>query len=118
MPRAPKKCGRLDCPVRVTGTTYCPAHTPVWKGTTRRSRLPSDWPTRREAARQRAGDRCEASTRLGTTHHPECTGLGAECDHITPGDDHSPENLCWLSTPCHKVKTARESRDRNRGSRR
>mgnify|MGYP003619118941 CR=1 FL=1 len=27
MPRAPKKCGRLDCETRVTGRTYCPSHT-------------------------------------------------------------------------------------------
>jgi hypothetical protein len=28
MPRAPKKCGHIDCTERVTGgTTYCPTHT-------------------------------------------------------------------------------------------
>jgi len=26
MPRAPKGCGKADCPERVTGRTYCAAH--------------------------------------------------------------------------------------------
>lgn len=26
MPRAPKKCGALDCQVRVVGVTYCTTH--------------------------------------------------------------------------------------------
>lgn len=115
MPRAPKKCGKLTCQVRVVGRTYCPEHTPVWKGSTRRARLPQDWPARRAAAESRAGGRCEAESRLGVPHHRDCTRIGAECDHIRPGDDHSPANLCWLSAPCHKAKTARESRARARG---
>lgn len=33
MPRAPKQCGYLGCPVRVRGRTYCVDHTPVaWQG--------------------------------------------------------------------------------------
>lgn len=96
--------------VGVIDTTNCPACTLVWKGAARRFRLPADWPAPREAARQRAGDRCEASMRRGTRCHPERTGIGAECDHSTPGDDRGPENLCWLPPPCHEVKTARETR--------
>lgn len=39
-------------------------------------------------------------------HVEECDGVGAECDHVVEGDDHSLGNLQWLSTPCHKAKTA------------
>lgn len=116
MPRAPKKCGRPDCQQRVTGRTYCPNHTPVWRGSTRRSRLPADWDTRRAAAQTAAHGRCEMTTRLNRPHHRDCNGTGTECDHITAGDNHEPTNLCWLSTPCHKVKTASETRARNRTS--
>lgn len=109
-PRAPKKCGRTGCDTRVTGATYCAEHTPVWKNPSgRRDRLPADWDERRDAVRVRAHGRCQART-----HHPECTGMGSECDHIHAGDDHSLTNLQWLSKPCHKAKTAAESRDRNR----
>lgn len=112
--RAPKKCGRLDCDTRVTGTTYCPEHTPVWQGSTRRSRLPTNWNQIRIATEHRANGRCEAQSRLNQPHHPDCSGLGSECDHVIPCDDHSLANTCWLSTPCHKAKTARESAARNR----
>lgn len=113
MPRAVKKCGNLGCPERVTGRTYCPTHTPVWQGSTRRSRLPTNWPTLRADTERRADGRCEA-TRIGRPHHPACTGLGSECDHIQQGDNHSLDNLAWLSGPCHAAKTAQESRERNR----
>lgn len=109
-PRAPKKCGRAGCETRVTATTYCTVHTPVWRNPShRRERLPADWDERRDAVRARAHGRCQA-----LTHHPDCTGLGTECDHITPGDNHHLTNLQWLSTPCHKAKTATETRQRNR----
>jgi 5-methylcytosine-specific restriction protein A len=113
MPRAPKACGKPGCPEKVTGRTYCPAHTPTWVGSTRRPRLPDDWPDLRAQAERRAGGRCEADTRLGIPHHRDCNRLGSECDHIRQGDDHRPTNLCWLSTPCHRAKTARETRARN-----
>lgn len=109
MPRAPKKCGKLGCETRVVGTTYCPEHTPAWIGSTRRSRLPADWPERVDAVRTRAHNRCES-----LVHASGCSGLGAECDHIRAGDDHGLHNLQWLSAECHKAKTAQESRDRNR----
>ena len=113
MPRAPKKCGHPTCQTRVTARTYCPEHTPVWHGSTRKQRLPPNWATLRTQTETRAHGRCEA-TRIGRHHHTDCTGFGTDCDHITPGDDHSPQNLCWLSHPCHKAKTADESRTRNR----
>lgn len=83
----------------------------AWSTSTRRSRLPKDWPSRREATRERADGRCEGiSLDGGPRHHATgCSGIGRECDHHVPGDDHSLANLRWLSTPCHKAKTQAES---------
>ena len=83
-----------------------------WSGSTRRARLPSDWPKRRARVKARAKGMCEAKV-----HEPECSGEGAECDHIVHGDDHSLSNLQWLSGPCHKAKTLAEAGDALRGRR-
>lgn len=42
-------------------------------------------------------------------HEPQCNGIGNECDHITPGDNHTLTNLQWLSAACHKAKTTQEA---------
>ncbi|WP_374205687.1 HNH endonuclease [Crossiella sp. S99.2] len=34
--------------------------------------------------------------------------LATEVDHIVPGDDHRPENLQSICSPCHRTKSARE----------
>lgn len=47
---------------------------------------------------------CEAKV-----HDSKCDGVGAQCDHVTPGDDHSLANLQWLSAACHLAKTLREA---------
>lgn len=75
-----------------------------WSTSDRRQRLPNDWPAIRERVRQRAHGQCEAQH-----HEPDCDGIGTDCDHITPGDDHRMSNLAWLSRTCHKAKTAREN---------
>lgn len=73
---------------------------PAWAGSTRRTRLPADWPQRRaDAARRNPQRICHWCGRPG----------GTELDHIVPGDDHSPTNLDWIhARPCHAVKSARE----------
>lgn len=72
-----------------------------WQGTSnRRAELPPDWPVRRSIVAARAHGMCEART-----HDPRCDGTGRECDHIDGRDNHSLDNLQWLSTPCHKAKT-------------
>lgn len=75
-----------------------------WSTSDRRQRLPDDWPKRVAQVKARAKGRCEA-----TRHAHGCTGTGAECDHIVRGDNHDITNLQWLSTPCHKAKTAAEN---------
>lgn len=38
-----------------------------------------------------------------------CSGIGTQCDHVVPGDDHRLVNLQWLSAPCHAAKTKAEA---------
>lgn len=83
----------------------------AWESSTRRSRLPADWPKRRAQVKARAGGRCEGIDIDGTgkrIHVAECNGIGTDCDHDKRGDDHSLGNLRWLSLECHKAKTAAE----------
>lgn len=80
-----------------------------WAASDRRQRLPANWEDIRAQVKRRANGLCEY-----TNHHPKCTGIGTDADHITPGDNHHPDNLQWLSYPCHKRKTATETANRNR----
>jgi 5-methylcytosine-specific restriction protein A len=75
-----------------------------WSTSTRRQRLPSDWPKRRAVVKRRAQGQCQAQV-----HEPDCPRIGTECDHIIAGDDHSLSNLQWLSGPCHRAKTLAEA---------
>ena len=79
-----------------------------WQTSHRRDRLPHDWQRIRAAVRARANGRCQAKQ-----HANGCNGIGTDCDHIIPGDDNSLDNLQWLSSACHKAKTARETAARN-----
>ena len=81
----------------------------AWASSTRSARLPRNWRRLRAAVKKRAGGLCEASV-----HHPDCNGVGAQCDHVTPGDDHSLSNLAWLSVPCHRAKTLLEATEARR----
>lgn len=68
-----------------------------WDGSTRRARLPKDWPRRVELVLAR-DPICE-----------ECgVALSTQCDHVEPGDDHRLTNLQGLCDPCHAKKSARE----------
>ena len=72
-----------------------------WSGSTRRSRLPVDWPARRHAVMQRDHWQCRI-------RGPQCVVLAAEVDHINRGDDHDTVNLRAVCVPCHRAKTAAE----------
>lgn len=80
-----------------------------WSTSDRRARLPSNWSQLCREVKARAQGKCEA-----THHDPRCDGVGTDADHIIPGDHHDLANLQWLSSPCHRAKTARESAQRNR----
>jgi len=74
-----------------------------WAGSTRAARLPADWSTRRMLVRVRAGGRCEV-----VESGVRCHFLGAECDHVIPGDNHDLDNLQWICRPHHAAKSSRE----------
>jgi len=81
----------------------------AWSNSTRRERLPSNWPQLVREVKHRAQGRCEA------THHVDaCNGKGQEVDHRTQGDDHALPNLQLLSRQCHAAKTRAENAARNR----
>ena len=72
----------------------------AWSGSTRRARLPKDWPQRRRIVLER-----DPFCRIRT----HCTGApSTEVDHIRAGDDHNYANLQGACQPCHRHKTATE----------
>lgn len=75
-----------------------------WARSTRRDRLPSDWPARRREVLARAGGRCQAIMSDGT----RCRDRANQCDHIIAGDNHAPSNLQALCAWHHGRKTAAE----------
>jgi len=84
---------------------------PGWSGSDRRSRLPDNWDSLRLSVFRSDGWRCRFEFRPGQrcpvrddTH----TGAGLECDHIKPGDDHSPANLRTLCKRHHLMKSGGE----------
>lgn len=85
-----------------------------WYTSDRRDRLPdsAQWARIRGQVRERAHNHCQAQQ-----HSVLCNGIGSDCDHIIPGDDHSLSNLQWLNAHCHRLKTARETVERNHARR-
>lgn len=71
-------------------------------GSTRRDRLPKDWPKRRAKVLKRDNRICYVCG------HPGADGV----DHVIPGDDHSETNLRAIhhhvEPYCHRTKSARE----------
>jgi 5-methylcytosine-specific restriction protein A len=91
-------CAEPSCP-ELTVQPRCPKHQPKpWGSSTRRQRLPTDWPRRRQRILRR-DPICKACDVMPAT----------EVDHVTPNDDHSDTNLQGLCADCHRAKTSRES---------
>lgn len=76
----------------------------AWSGSTRRQRLPRDWPRIRRRIIRRDKGRCTAVYSDGT----RCVEPGTDVDHIVPGDDHTDANLQLLCGWHHKHKSATE----------
>lgn len=74
-----------------------------WAGSTRRNRLPADWPTLRALILERDRHRCR-----WTENGTPCGQTATDVDHIEPGDDHRPENLQALCRDHHALKSSRE----------
>ncbi|PNE41981.1 hypothetical protein AOB60_15535 [Streptomyces noursei] len=76
-----------------------------WAGSTRRERLPADWPLRRAHVLQRDRWLCQwVRVDTGTL----CGLLATDVDHVEPGDNHDAENLQALCRHHHAKKSARE----------
>lgn len=73
----------------------------TWTGSTRRSRLPKDWPRRVRLVLQR-----DPTCKLHYAHI--CTTNSTEVDHIIAGDDHRLAALQGVCHPCHQRKTNTE----------
>ena len=78
---------------------------PGWKGSTRRRRLPKNWPNLRRATFERDGHQCTERLELDGSR---CPAPAEHCDHVIPGDDHRLENLTSLCAYHHGQKSARE----------
>lgn len=76
-----------------------------WKGSTRRSRLPADWPQRVAAVLKRDGYRC---THVRVDTETRCTERATDADHVVHGDDHRLSNLAAKCGYHHREKTAGE----------
>jgi 5-methylcytosine-specific restriction enzyme A len=73
-----------------------------WQGSTRKARLPRNWPAIRSRILKRDGGVCHV-----------CLGPGADgVDHLVAGDDHSDSNLAAIhhnvAPFCHRGKSSRE----------
>ncbi|MBT2412622.1 HNH endonuclease [Streptomyces sp. ISL-12] len=76
----------------------------AWQGSTRRARLPSNWPTLRRRVLRRDKGVCTEVFSDGRV----CGWPANQVDHIEPGDDHSMANLRALCAWCHAHKSAQE----------
>ncbi len=71
----------------------------AWDTSNRTKRLPSNWLILRATVLRRDNGICHVCGKHGAD----------QVDHITPGDDHSPDNLAAIhSAPCHRQKSSSE----------
>ncbi|ASU78497.1 HNH endonuclease [Actinopolyspora erythraea] len=74
-----------------------------WENSDRKTRLPPNWSTLRKRTLARDKHQCQLK-------YNGCLGRATEVDHITPGDNHHPENLQGVCSPCHAKKSSAEGR--------
>lgn len=78
----------------------------AWNTSTRRTRLPKDWPDIRKRIKARADGICEHRDHRGV----RCTQPGTECHHLGADTDHRDHMLQWICTPHHKTITQAQAR--------
>lgn len=106
---APTPCLEAGCQEHATRQGRCNTHQrPAWYGSTRKSRLPSDWSTRRLVVLKRDKGICHL-----------CGEPGADTvDHVIAGDDHSLGNLKAVHDKvpphCHRFKSSAEGHQAQR----
>lgn len=76
----------------------------AWQGSTRRHRLPPDWPKIRKRILRRDGHVCQTRD----DRYRICGRPATEVDHKRPGDDHSDGNLEAICEWHHARKSSRE----------
>lgn len=79
-----------------------------WAGSTRKARLPADWPARRLAALKRDNYECQWRVLTPEGGKVLCGEPATDADHRIPGDDHSLENLQSLCGVHHGRKSGGE----------
>ena len=102
---APTPCIEDNCPNKAIRGGRCSSHQRPWVGSTRKSRLPSDWSTRRLIVLKRDKGVCYL-----------CGQEGADTvDHVEAGDNHDLSNLKAVhdhATPhCHRYKSSQEGHE-------
>lgn len=75
-----------------------------WQDSTRRDRLPPEWPKLRKRILKRDGHQCQTEM----SNENICGRRATQVDHIRPGDDHREENLEAICEWHHKKKSSRE----------
>lgn len=76
-----------------------------WSSSDRRSRLPSDWESRRSQVLSRDDWLCQIEG-------PDCQVGATDVDHIRRGDNHSLGNLRAACSRCHSKKSSAEGNAR------
>lgn len=74
-----------------------------WAGSTRRQRLPPDWPAIRRRILKRDGHAC-----TWAENGIACGVRATDVDHIINNDDHSDTNLRALCSTHHRRKSSAE----------
>lgn len=88
-----------------------------WQGSRGASTFPPDWRQRRARRAAHAGGRCECDGACDK-HPGRCTQPGTECDHHDDDHtNHAHDNLRWLCSACHNVKTLKKAQQARRDAR-
>lgn len=81
-------------------------NTPLpWNGSTRRQRLPNNWPQLRAEVLHRDSFRCQW---ISPAFNSLCGDEATDVDHIIHGDNHHPSNLQALCAYHHRQKSGSE----------